>query len=61
MKLDAPVITNVVDLVDRDGALTGVEPVFGGTTDVYTRFTGDKVGIFLVRPKSFAAAEDSLR
>ena len=55
VKLDAPVITNVVDLVDRDGTLAGVEPVFGGTTNVITKFTTDKVGIFLVRPKSFAA------
>jgi electron transfer flavoprotein alpha subunit len=54
VKLDAPVITNIVDLVDNDG-LTGVEPVFGGTTNVRTRFTGEKVGIFLVRPKSFVA------
>lgn len=57
VKLDAPVITNVVDLVERDGGLAGVEPIFGGTTNVTTRFTTDKVGIFLVRPKSFAAAE----
>jgi electron transfer flavoprotein alpha subunit len=57
VKLDAPVITNVVDLVERDGGLAGVEPVFGGTTDVVTKFTTDKVNIFLVRPKSFAAAE----
>lgn len=56
-KLDAPVITNVVDLVERDGHLAGVEPVFGGTTDVITKFTTDKVGIFLVRPKSFAPEE----
>ena len=54
VKLDAPVITNVVDLVERDGNLAGVEPIFGGTTDVITKFTTDKVGIFLVRPKSFA-------
>jgi electron transfer flavoprotein alpha subunit len=54
VKLDAPVITNVVDLVERDGHLAGVEPIFGGTTDVVTKFTTDKVGIFLVRPKSFA-------
>jgi electron transfer flavoprotein alpha subunit len=54
VKLDAPVITNVVDLVERDGHLAGVEPIFGGTTDVITKFTTDKVGIFLVRPKSFA-------
>ena len=58
VKLDAPVITNVVDLVESDGALAGVEPVFGGTQDVITKFTSDKVDIFLVRPKSFAAAED---
>ena len=57
VKLDAPVITNVVDLVERDGGLAGVEPIFGGTTNVTTRFTTDKVGIFVVRPKSFAAAE----
>ena len=55
VRLDAPVITNVVDLVDRDGALCGVEPVFGGTQDVLTKFVGDKPQIFLVRPKSFAA------
>ena len=28
VKMDAPVITNIVDLLDSDG-LTGVEPVFG--------------------------------
>jgi len=57
VKLDAPVITNVVDLVERDGGLCGVEPVFGGTQNVFTKFTGDKLGIFLIRPKSFAAEE----
>ncbi len=57
VKVDAPVITNVVDLVERDGHLAGIEPVFGGTQNVITKFTSDRVGIFLVRPKSFAAAE----
>lgn len=57
VRLDAPVITNVVDLVERDGGLAGVEPIFGGTQNVITRFTTDKVGIFLIRPKSFAAEE----
>ncbi len=56
-KLDAPVITNVVDLQERDGAIVGVEPVFGGTQNVLTKFTGDATKIFLVRPKSFAAEE----
>lgn len=57
VRTDSPVITNIVDLVERDGALVGVTPVFGGSTDVSTKFTGGKVGIFLVRPKSFAAEE----
>ena len=57
VRLDAPVITNVVDLVERDGALVGVEPVFGGTQNVLTKFTGDTTKLFLVRPKSFAAEE----
>src|SRR5262245_57289897 len=57
VRLNAPVITNIVDLVERDGALVGVEPVFGGTQNVYTKFTGDATKVFLVRPKSFAAEE----
>ena len=56
-KLDAPVITNIVDLEERDGALCGVEPVFGGVQNVLTKFTSDKTQIFLIRPKSFTAAE----
>jgi electron transfer flavoprotein alpha subunit len=55
VKLDAPVITNIVDLVVAGDELLGVEPVFGGTLNVSTRFTSDKPGIWLVRPKSFEA------
>jgi len=57
VKLDVPVITNVVDLVDHGGSLAGVEPVFGGVQNVFTKFTGTGVQIFLIRPKSFAAEE----
>ncbi len=57
VRLDAPVITNIVDLLDQDGSLVGVEPVFGGTQNVLTKFTGDAPKIFLIRPKSFAAEE----
>lgn len=53
-RLNASVITNVIDLED-DGGLLGVEPVFGGTTVVKTRFTTTAPNIFLVRPKSFEA------
>lgn len=53
--LGAPVITNIVDLELDGDNVVGVEPVFGGVTNVKTRFTGDTVKIVLVRPKSFAA------
>lgn len=55
VKLDAPVITNVVDLELDGDDLLGNEPIFGGTVDVKTKNTSGKPGIFLVRPKSFAA------
>jgi electron transfer flavoprotein alpha subunit len=55
VKLDAPVITNVVDLVVDGDQILGVEPVFGGAINVTTRFTSAKPGIWLVRPKSFVA------
>ena len=58
VKLDAPVLTNVVELHGSDAAsLEATEPVFGGTVNVQTRFTGEALPIFLVRPKSFAAEE----
>ena len=55
--VDSPVITNVVDLEVQGDALVGTEPVFGGTTNVKTTFTGGKAQIVLVRPKSFPAEE----
>jgi electron transfer flavoprotein alpha subunit len=54
-KIDAPVITNVVDLELAGDKVVGTEPVFGGVTNVKTTFTTDKPQIVLVRPKSFAA------
>ncbi len=54
-KLGRTAITNNVDLEVDGGALVCTEPVFGGTTLVKTRFTGEGPQIVLVRPKSFAA------
>jgi electron transfer flavoprotein alpha subunit len=54
--LDAPVVTNVTDLVLDGSNVVGTEPVFGGTTDVKTKATGS-TAIVLVRPKSFVAEE----
>lgn len=55
--LDAPVITNVTDLEVDGDSLVGTEPVFGGTTDVKTRFDTGAAQIVLVLPKSFVAEE----
>jgi electron transfer flavoprotein alpha subunit len=53
--LDRPVLTNVVGLEPSDGGLVSLHAVFGGETIVRARFTGPGPGLFLVRPKSFAA------
>jgi len=55
VNLDRPVITNVVDVETDGDTLVGTEPIFGGATDVKTRFTGEGPYLVLVRPKSFAA------
>ncbi|MDH5291736.1 MAG: electron transfer flavoprotein subunit alpha/FixB family protein [Acidimicrobiia bacterium] len=55
VKLDRTVLTNCVDLELDGAALVASEPVFGGTTEVKTKFTGEGPFIALVRPKSFAA------
>jgi electron transfer flavoprotein alpha subunit len=57
-KLNRTVVTNNVDLELDGDALVCTEPVFGGNTNVKTRFTGEKPFLALVRPKSFAP-EDS--
>jgi len=57
VKLDQPVLTNSVDLVLDGDALSVVEPVFGGTTDVTTKAVGSGPAIILLRPKSFVAEE----
>jgi electron transfer flavoprotein alpha subunit len=57
VKLDTPVITNIADLEVDGPSVVGIEPVFGGTINVKTKFAGDKAGIVIVRPKSFAAEE----
>ncbi len=53
VKLDRPVLTNVVGLSD-DGQSTQ-HTLFGGTTALSARFTGDGPFLYVVRAKSFAA------
>jgi electron transfer flavoprotein alpha subunit len=55
VRLDSPVITNVVDLtVDGDDVLSQ-HGLFGGAQVATARFTGSRPWIFVVRAKSFAA------
>jgi electron transfer flavoprotein alpha subunit len=57
VRLDRTVLTNNVDLEVDGDALVTVEPIFGGSTNVKTRFSGEGPFIALVRPKSFVAEE----
>ena len=55
VKLDRPVLTNVVDLVEADGSLVSQHAIFGGSQVLSARFTGEGPGIFVIRAKSFPA------
>ncbi len=55
VKLDRPVLTNVVDLTEQDGALVTTHAIFGGSEMASARFTGEGPGIYVVRAKSFTA------
>jgi electron transfer flavoprotein alpha subunit len=56
-KLDRAVLTNNVDLEVDGDKLVATTPVFGGSTNVKTKFTGAGPQLVLVRPKSFPAEE----
>src|SRR6185312_3865038 len=57
VKVDRPVLANIVGLTkDGDGLVTE-HAIFGGTQVAKAKFTGEGPGLFLVRPKSFAAEE----
>ena len=55
VKLDRPVLTNVVDLTAADGGLSSQHAIFGGAEILTARFTGEGPGIFVIRAKSFPA------
>jgi electron transfer flavoprotein alpha subunit len=54
-KLDRPVLTNVVNLVEAEGGLVSQHAIFGGTQVLSATFTGEGPQLFVVRAKSFAA------
>jgi electron transfer flavoprotein alpha subunit len=55
VKLDRPVLTNVVGLVAADGGLVSEHAIFGGSQVLSAKFTAEGPQIFVVRAKSFAA------
>jgi electron transfer flavoprotein alpha subunit len=55
VKLDRPVLTNVVGLTAADGGLVTEHAIFGGSQILSARFNGEGPGIYVVRAKSFAA------
>jgi electron transfer flavoprotein alpha subunit len=55
VKLDRPVLTNVVGLEAADGGLVTQHAIFGGAEIVTARFTGEGPGIYVIRAKSFPA------
>ena len=55
VRLDKPVITNVVDLTAEGGDVRSQHGLFGGAQVATARFTGDHPAIFVVRAKSFTA------
>ncbi|MGB9112776.1 MAG: electron transfer flavoprotein subunit alpha/FixB family protein [Acidimicrobiales bacterium] len=59
--VDRPVISNVVGLELVDGALHSAHEILGGTRIARARVTDGGWGIFLIRAKSFAAAEGEAR
>jgi electron transfer flavoprotein alpha subunit len=55
VKVDRPVLTNIVGLEEADGNLVSEHAIFGGTEVLKARFTASPPGIYVVRAKSFAA------
>ncbi|MHB8439231.1 MAG: electron transfer flavoprotein subunit alpha/FixB family protein [Acidimicrobiales bacterium] len=55
VKLDLPVITNVVGLVTEGDEIRSQHGIFGGSQVAEARFTGERPWLFVVRAKSFAA------
>ena len=55
VKLDRPVLTNVVDLTGSEDGLVSQHAIFGGAEILSAKFTAEGPGIFVIRAKSFAA------
>jgi electron transfer flavoprotein alpha subunit len=54
-RLDRPVLTNIVGLIEEGRSILTEHTIFGGRQVLTAKFTGDGPGIFVIRAKSFAA------
>jgi len=54
VRLDRPVLTNIVGMEAADGTLITEHAIFGGSMNLRAGFTGAPPGIYVVRAKSFA-------
>lgn len=59
VKIDKPVLTNAVNVVEEGGTVQSEHAIFGATEIVRARFTAGAPGIFVIRAKSFAAEAGS--
>src|SRR3954452_22189565 len=57
VKLDQPVLTNIVGLTEEGGSLVTEHAIFGGNQILHAKFTSGGPGIFVIRAKSFGAEE----
>ena len=57
VKIDRPLLANIVGLRKDGDTLVTEHAIFGGTQVANAKFSGEGPGLFLVRPKSFAAEE----
>ncbi|MCL4448950.1 MAG: electron transfer flavoprotein subunit alpha/FixB family protein [Actinobacteria bacterium] len=55
VRIDRPVLTNIVGLFYSADSLITQHTIFGGTKILTARFTGELPGIYVIRAKSFAA------
>ena len=55
VRLDLPVLTNVVGIDTSGDVVTTEHAVFGGSMVLRARFCGEGPGLFVIRTKSFAA------
>jgi electron transfer flavoprotein alpha subunit len=55
VRIDKPVLTNIVGLEAGEGGLVSEHAIFGGSEVLKARFTGAAPGVFVIRAKSFGA------